>query len=188
MEFSRIPRRSKPVAIVCFSGNRLSNRYTRIFVPTRAATAVKIVSCSASASSWPFPGAWPAAVSFSGLIEEPDGRCRICSGCLATRGHYPNRIACRNPLDFITRADTIAIRHRFRHGDLKLRCDLRHWALTCKKDDIHVCIWRRRPNSSDHPLRPLLQLAVRSTPSSCAFVGSNPPDRKSSAEPVDVAG
>jgi hypothetical protein len=41
------PRRRMSVAIFRFSGNRLSNRYTRMFVSKRAATAVKILSCPA---------------------------------------------------------------------------------------------------------------------------------------------
>ena len=130
------------MAIRCLSGNRASNRYTRTFVSTSAATPVEILAAPpairppATTLLAPLPLALPLRC----LIEE----CQTPRSAVLRAGQPPwsrydaNHIASWNPVDVVTGTDTVPLGNRFRDGDLEFAGDPRHRHPCCSKDMVLV--------------------------------------------------
>jgi hypothetical protein len=105
-----MPRLRISVAILRFSGNRPSKRYTKILVSTRAAAPVQVLS-----GPTPLPGAprlsrrSTPAMPFCRLVEQTQQRSSILHHQGFARRDDVNHFSSGHPVDFITGTNLEAI-------------------------------------------------------------------------------
>src|SRR5690349_20020541 len=107
---SMMPRLRISVATFCFPAKRVSNRYTRMFVSTRAATSVEVLSRLAPVVGPPFHRLKRALAETLGcLVEQMEPELSILGSRLAARGNDPNHVAGGHPVNVITWTDAVLV-------------------------------------------------------------------------------
>src|SRR5437867_1629248 len=102
---SRMPRLSSSVALRCLAGKRPSNRYTRMFVSTSAATVVEILARPAAIRGRrDGMRGLPFLLALRGSIEDPRPRRRVSAVPLGA-GHDPDGVSRRLSGDLVAGRD-----------------------------------------------------------------------------------
>src|SRR2546426_1985149 len=129
MESSVTPARNNSVARACLSGKRGSNRYTRTFVSTSAATDVEFLARPATRSR---PHQWTCAFASSLPHRGPVEMSQPVPAQLRGVGYRApvdlNRPAQGPQLQLIADPNSTSLDESLRKGDLKFAGHLRHQA------------------------------------------------------------
>src|SRR5213594_3245594 len=129
MESSVTPARNNSVARACLSGKRGSNRYTRTFVSTSAATDVELLARPATRSR---PHQWTCAFASSLPHRGPVEMSQPVPAQLRGVGYCApvdlNRPAKGPQLQLIADPNSTSLDESLRKRDLKLAGHLRHQA------------------------------------------------------------
>src|SRR5688572_1043379 len=130
MESAAMPWRRTSLAMVCFSGNRGSYRYTRMLVSISAVAIVETVPCpstpcqSRSSKQRTVESLFPLPLSFRCSVEMFQTVLRQDRGFRSlTRRNDSNGLSGDFPLNLIARLDVKALRDRLRESYLQLACD-----------------------------------------------------------------
>src|SRR2546426_8851162 len=111
---SRRPWRDRLVAIACLRGNRESNRYTRTFVSTSAATDVEILppptAIGAGSEFW--PARLTAPLWGRRRVVQLEHGVQAQGGSLLRGRHDLDHGARGLPLDLVPGADTVSFGDR----------------------------------------------------------------------------
>src|SRR5438045_9512904 len=97
-----------------------------MFVSTRAATGVEILSGPASVFGLLSSGFCTFANPFGRLVEQPEPDVTVFSDTLATRWNNSNHITGCYPINVVAGLNLVHIRNRLWQSDLEFRCNFSH--------------------------------------------------------------